>query len=145
MNTKNLILASLVGGAVSLIVANVPYISLVNLLLCVGFWGSAVLAVWLYFRMTGSVTLGQAVAIGTLAGFWAGLFGFLLSFIGLAGASALLNSYKSILPADAAFQMPPEAGMAFTIGGVCFDIVFGAIGGLVGGLIFRNRNKPAAG
>ena len=144
MNTKNLILASLVGGAVNLIIANVPFISLVNLLLCAGFWGSAVLAVWLYFRMTGSVTLGQAVAIGTLAGFWAGLFGFLLSFVGLAGASALLNSYKSILPADASVQMPADAGMAFTLGGVCFDIVFGTIGGLVGGLIFRNRNKPAA-
>ena len=116
-----------------------PILSLVNCLLCVSFWGSAVFAVWLYQRMTGSVTLGQAVAIGTLAGFWAGLFGFLLSFFGLAGASALLNSFKSFLPADASFQMPATSGMPFTLGSVCADIVFGTIGGLIGGLIFRNR------
>jgi hypothetical protein len=139
MNAKNLILASLVGGAVSLVVVNVPVLNLVNLLLCIGFWGSSVLAVWLYQRMTGSVTLGQAVAIGTLAGFWAGLFGFLLSFVGLAGASALINSFQSFLPADASIQMPSGSELAFTLGGVCFDIVFGTIGGLVGGLIFRNR------
>jgi hypothetical protein len=139
MNAKNLIIASLVGGAISLVLANVPVLSLINCLLCVGFWGSAVFAVWLYWRMTGSVTLGQAVAIGTLAGFWAGLFGFLLSFVGLAGAGALLNSYKSFLPADTSIQMPATSGIPFTLAGVCVDIVFGTIGGLIGGLIFRNR------
>jgi hypothetical protein len=139
MNTKNLILASLIGGVVSLLVANVPVVSLVNCLLCIGFWGSAVLAVWIYFRMTGSLTLGQAVAIGTLTGFWAGLFGFLLSFVGLAGAAALLNSYKSIIPANSSIQMPADSGLPFTIAGVCVDLVFGIIGGLIGGLIFRTK------
>jgi hypothetical protein len=139
MNAKNLIIASLAGAAVSLVLANVPILNLVNCLLCVGFWGSALFAVWLYHRMTGSVTLGQAVAIGTLAGFWAGLFGFLLSFVGLAGAGALLNSYKTFLPADTSIQMPAASGIPFTLAGVCVDLVFGSIGGLIGGLIFRNK------
>lgn len=139
MNAKNLIIASLVGAAASLVLVNVPVLNLVNCLLCVGFWGSAVFAVWLYHRMTGSVTLGQAVTIGTLTGFWAGLFGFLLSFVGLAGAGALLNSYQSFLPADASIQMPAASGIPFTLAGVCVDIVFGSIGGLIGGLIFRNK------
>jgi len=139
MNAKNMLIASLIGAALSLILANVPVLSLVNCLLCVGFWGSAVLAVWLYQRMTGSVTLGQAVAVGTLAGFWAGLFGFLLSFVGLAGAGALLNSYKAFLPADTSIQMPATSGILFTLAGVCVDIVFGTIGGLIGGLIFRTK------
>jgi hypothetical protein len=139
MNAKNLIIASLAGAVISLLLANMPVLSLVNCLLCVGFWGSAVFAVWLYQRMTGSVTLGQAVTIGTLAGVWAGLFGFLLSFVGVAGAAALVNSYKSVLPSSAGITMPPESGLPFTLAGVCVDIVFGAIGGLIGGLIFRNK------
>jgi hypothetical protein len=139
MNTKNLIIASLIGAAAGLVVNNVPFVNLVNCLLCIGFWGSAVLAVWIYLRMTGSLTLGQGVAIGALTGFWAGLFGFLLSFVGLAGAAALLNSYKLVAPQNASFQMPSESGIPFTLAGVCVDLVFGTIGGLIGGLIFRTK------
>src|SRR5512136_2209888 len=107
MNYKNLAIASLVGAAVSLIFANVPILSFTNCLLCAPFWASAMLAVWIYKRQTGSLTLGQAVMVGSVAGLAAGIVGFLLSFIGLAGGEALMNSYKSFVPADANLQIPP--------------------------------------
>ena len=43
---------------------------------CGGFWGSAIFAVWLYRRLTGAVTIRQAVNIGLLTGLLAGLLGF---------------------------------------------------------------------
>ncbi|MCJ7796332.1 MAG: hypothetical protein MUQ56_06140, partial [Thermoleophilia bacterium] len=64
MNTKNLLIASLVGGVAITLLANVPILNFINCLLCAGFWAGAILAVWLYKRQTGTVTLGQAVAVG---------------------------------------------------------------------------------
>ena len=50
MNTKQLLTASLVGGLVSLVLANAPFVNLINLLLCAGFWIGPIVAVWLYRR-----------------------------------------------------------------------------------------------
>jgi hypothetical protein len=145
MNTRNLLIASLLGGGLSLLLVNTPVVNLVNCLLCVGFWGPAILAVWVYKRLTGSVTLGQAVAIGALAGVWAGVIGFFLSFAGLAGAEGLLNSLRPLLPADSLpnleQQAPAGAGMLITLVGVLVDIALGALGGLIGGSLFKP--KPA--
>jgi hypothetical protein len=116
-------------------------LNFINYLLCAGFWGGAILAVWLYKRLTGSVTLSQATAVGTLAGVLAGLIGFLLSFTGLTGAQALLDSYAQFAPADAA-AMEPLAGVgaiAFNFLGLLTNIVFGAVGGLIGGAISKTR------
>ncbi|MCJ7513921.1 MAG: hypothetical protein MUO23_13280 [Anaerolineales bacterium] len=145
MNTKNLLIASLVGGLTITLLANVPILNFINCLLCAGFWGGAILAVWLYKRLTGSVTLGQGVAVGTLAGVLAGTFGFLLSFAGLAGAQALVNSYSQFLPPEAAMEPALSGSMSilFNLLGVVTNIVFGAIGGLIGGAIFKPR-APAS-
>ncbi len=141
MNTKNLLIAGLVGGLVITVLANVPILNFINCLLCAGFWGGAILAVWLYKRQTGSVTLGQAVAVGTLAGLFAGVIGFLLSFTGLTGAQALMDSYAQFVPSEAAASPPLEGAvaMAFNFLGLLTNIVFGAIGGLIGGAIFKPR------
>jgi len=149
MNTKNLLIASLVGGIATAFLSNVPIVNFVNCVVCAGFWLGPLFAVWLYRRQTGTVTLGQGVGIGTLAGVWAGILGFLLSLVGLAGAAALAHTYSQFLPADAGFD-PVAAGavsVAFNLVGVGFTILFGAIGGLIGGAIFQTRpasTVPAA-
>lgn len=149
MNTKTLLIASLIGGLVSTTLSNIPIINFVNCLLCAGFWGGALLAVWIYKRQTGAVTLGQAVIVGALAGVWAGIFGFALSLFGLAGAEALMKSYAQFAPKDAQIEMPARGvgSVLFNLAGVMVDIIFGAIGGLVGGLIYRAKPAvpPAAG
>jgi hypothetical protein len=144
MNTKNLLISSLVGGLVITVLANVPILNFINCLLCAGFWGGAILAVWLYKRQTGSVTLGQAVAVGTLAGLFGGVIGFLLSFTGWTGAQALMDSYAQFIPSDDAAAAPLEgvAAMAFNVLGLMTIIVLGAIGGLIGGAIFKTRTPP---
>ena len=138
MNAKNLLIASLVGAVASLLAVNVPFLNLINCLLCVGFWGSAILAVWLYARMTGAVTLKDAVIIGLATGLATGILGLALSFIGLAGGAALANSIQAVAP-DAQIDLPEGSGLIFNLAGVLVDIVFGAVGGLIGGLLFRKK------
>ena len=146
-NTRSLSLASLIAGVASTVVSNIPIINLVNCLLCAAFWGSGILAVWLYRRLAGAVTMRQAVVVGTLAGVWAGVFGFLLSFVGLAGASGLLNTVRPFLSAEdlagAGQALDPITAMLFNLAGVITNIVFGALGGLIGGAIFKPRPEAS--
>jgi NADPH-dependent curcumin reductase CurA len=140
MNVKNLAIAGLIGALVSLIFANVPILSFTNCLLCAPFWASAILAVWIYKRQTGTLTLGQGVIIGLVAGAAAGIVGFLLSFVGLAGGEAVMNTYKSFVPADTGMDIPSDVpSVLFNLCGIGVELVFGAIGGLIGGLLFRTQ------
>jgi hypothetical protein len=141
LNARNLLLASIVGGLVSTILCNVPILNLVNVLLCAGFWAGPLLAVWLYRRQSGSLSFGQGLGVGVLAGVWAGVFGFVLSLVGLAGAEALMRSYAQFASPDSGFDAPAAgaASVLFNLAGVAFNIVFGAIGGLIGGALFKTR------
>jgi hypothetical protein len=144
MNIKNLWIATLSGAAVSLLASNLPFIGFVNCLLCGAFWGSAIFAVWLYRRLSGTVSVRQGVRIGLLTGLVAGLVGFGLSFAGLAGAQGFLNSAQQFLPPDATQGMtdfPAWAGYIFNFLGVLFNLGFGALGGWIGGMIFNPKPK----
>jgi hypothetical protein len=147
MNTKHLLTASLIGGLISALLVNAPIVSWINLLICAGFWIGPVVAVWLYRRQAGTVTLGQAILIGMLAGAWHALFGVLLSPLGLAGAGGLLKDVQPWLSAgdqsDALNALTGVNGMMFNLVGSMFDIIFGFIGGLVGGAIFGPRRVTA--
>jgi hypothetical protein len=144
MNTRNLWIASLSGAALSLLASNLPILGFVNCLLCGAFWGSAIFAVWLYRRLSGTLTIRQGVNIGLLTGLLAGLIGFALSFAGLAGAQGFLNSAQQFLPADATQGMndlPAWAAWIFNFLGVLFNVGFGALGGWIGGMIFNPKPK----
>ncbi len=145
MNTRNLWIACLSGAALSLLVSNLPIIGLVNILCCAGFWGSAIFAVWLYRRQSGTPTTRQSVQIGVLTGLLAGLLGFALSFAGLSGAQGFLNTYGKLASPDAFKGMedlPAWAGIVFSLMGVLFEVGFGALGGLIGGALFNRSAKP---
>jgi hypothetical protein len=145
MNTRNLWIASLSGALLTTFVSNIPFIGFVNCLLCAGFWGSAIFAVWFYRRLSGSLTPRQAVIIGALTGLCAGVIGFLLSFVGLSGGQGILNSYSQFMPSNdtqSLKDLPAWAGIAFNLIGVVFNLAFGTLGGWLGGLIFKPRVKP---
>ena len=140
MNTKYLWIASLTGGLVSVALVNIPFVNLINLLLCAGFWIGPIVAVWLYRRMGGALTFGQAVLTGMLAAAWHALLGLLLSPLGLAGAGGMLNDLRPLMSAQDLPAMETAltglGGMLFNLVGVVIDLVFGLIGGLMGGAIF---------
>ena len=145
MNTRNLWIACLSGAVLTTLVSNLPIIGLVNCLLCAGFWGSAIFAVWLYRRLSGTPTTRQSVQIGVLTGLLAGLLGFALSFAGLSGAQGFLNTYGRLASPDAFKGMedlPAWAGIVFNLMGVVFNVGFGALGGLIGGALFNRSSKP---
>jgi hypothetical protein len=148
MNTKNLLVAALVGGVVTEVLTNVPILNLLGCVLCLSFWIGPLLAVWLYRRLQGEVTLGQGTGIGTLTGVIAGLIGFLLSFANLAGMSSFVNGVRPFLsPQDLQGVETAMSGpvvIVLNLVGVGITILFGAIGGLIGGAIFKPRNPPAA-
>lgn len=145
MNTKNLLIASLIGAVVTTFFANVPIINFINCLVCLPFWGGPLLATWFYKRQTGTMTLGQAVGIGVLTGVFAGLLGLIFSLVGMAGASGLVNQLEQYMPAE---SIPPElvaggAAIAFTLIGVITNVIFGLIGGLLGGAFFKDKTTAA--
>ena len=147
MNTKNLLTASLVGGLVSVLLANTPYVNLVNLLLCAGFWIGPIIAVWLYRRLEGRLTLREAIITGVLAGIWHGVLGLVLSPLGLAGAGGLLKDAQPFMSAqdwtNLETSLTGVGGLLFNLVGAGIDIVFGLVGGLIGGAIFGARRVTA--
>ena len=116
MNTKNLIVSSLIGGAVIAAISNIPVINLINCLLCIGYWGGAILAVWLYK--------------------------FVVGLVSLAGIGAALSAVEQVLPPD---SLGLESGfiesMALLINVlmIFLAIFLGALGGLIGGAIFQTK------
>lgn len=147
MNTKHLLIASLTGGLISTVLVNTPFVNWINLLVCAGFWIGPIVAVWLYRRQDGTVTLSQAMLIGMLAGVWHGLIGVLLSPLGLAGAGGMLNGLQQIVPAgdlsDLNATLTGIGGLLFNLAGILIDVAFGFIGGLVGGAFFSARRAVA--
>jgi hypothetical protein len=146
MNTKHLLTASLIGGVISIILTNTPYVNLINILFCAGFWIGPLVAVWLFRRMNGTLTIRESIFIGLLTGVCHGVFGLLLSPLGLAGAGGLLNEMQPVMSngdwAELETTLTGLGGLAFNLIGVAFDIVFGIIGGLVGSAIFHTRREP---
>jgi hypothetical protein len=147
MNSRNLWIACLSGAALTTLVSNLPIIGFVNCLLCAGFWGSAIFAVWLYRRLSGTPTVRQSAGIGALTGLLAGLLGFLLSFAGLAGAQGFMNTFSRFMSPEDLKGMeaiPAWGGIAFNLIGVLFNLLFGTLGGLIGGAIFNARRVSPA-
>ncbi len=140
MNVKNFWIASLSGAAMSLLATNLPIVSFVNCLACVGFWGSAIFAVWLYRRLGGTLTVGEGIRIGALSGLLAGLIGVLLSFTGLTGMQGLLSGLENTLPPGSLGDIPvipTWGGTIINLLGALMEVVFGIIGGWIGAAIFR--------
>ena len=143
MNTKNLLIASLAGGLISIVLVNTPFVNLINLLLCAGFWIGPIFAVWLYRRLGGALMLREAVITGLLAAAWHALFGLLLSPLGLAGAGGVLNELRPLVSAqdlpDLVAALTGLGGLLFNLVAVSFALTFGLMGGLIGGALFGAR------
>jgi hypothetical protein len=140
MNTKNLWIAALIGAVVTTFFANFPVINFLNCLVCLPFWGGPLLAVWFYKRQSGTMTMNQAISVGLLAGFLAGVFGFLFSLIGMAGAVSLIRQLNQFMQLEEIPVWLTGAGaLLFTLIGVITNVIFGLIGGMVGGAIWQDK------
>ena len=135
MNNRALLLSGVVGALVMVVLSNVPFLNLINCLLCAGVWLGGMAAVWFYRRQTGQpLTVGQGAIIGVVAG----LIGALLSSIvaSVFGADAM----QAVLDADPTGQTRSALGSfvggtaSFLVGFVINIILyplFGAVGGAI--------------
>jgi hypothetical protein len=146
MNTKNILITGLVGAIITLLLTNIPFVNLINCVICAGFWLGPLFATWLYKRMTGTLSTKEGIWVGVTAGAIAGVIGLVLSFVGLAGIAGLVNQLNTVMPAQDQIDMSGLEGDFFNIVGTLFgigiDIVIGAIGGYIGALLFKS--KPQA-
>lgn len=148
MNDKNLWIACLSGAVLTTLVSNVPFVDIVNILCFAGFWGGAIFAVWLFRQLTGTVSAPQSVRIGLLTGLLAGILGFALSFLGVSGLQGMMNELGGVLPAEDmqdVENIPLWGALVFNTCGVIFNVVFGMIGGWLGGLLFRSDRQVQKG
>ncbi len=145
MNRKSFWIACLSGAALTTLFSNIPYMGLLNCLLCAWFWGGAIFSVWLYKRQSGSVNSSLGLRIGAITGLIAGILGFLLGFVGLAGVDALMNSASAFMSSSdlqQANEIPAWAGWIVNLIGVIFNIGFGALGGWIGGTLLKPKAVP---
>jgi hypothetical protein len=143
VNRNNLLIAALIGAAINTVLSNTPFVNLINVLLCIGFWGGSVVAIWYYSTRSGKVTLKQGLIIGLVTGLFSGLFGFVLSLFGWAGIRGLTDVFNQFGSADSQQginDLLAGAGkILFNLCGVFVNIIMGGLGGLIGGLIFRKK------
>lgn len=147
MNQKNMWIAAASGAVLTTLLSDLPLIMMVNCLVCVGFWGSSFFSVWLYWRLNGEVSVREAVRIGLLTGVLAGLLSLLLSFAGVSGVEGFVNNLGPLMSAEdvqGLNEVPGWAILLLNLLGVGFNIVFGMLGGWIGGAIFNRGAKPAA-
>jgi hypothetical protein len=146
LNTKNILITGLVGAVITLLLTNIPFVNLVNCVICAGFWVGPLFATWLYKRMTGTLSTKEGIWVGVTAGAIAGVIGLLLSFVGAAGAAGMINQLNTVMsPEDQIDMSGLEGGflnIVLTFFGIIFDIIVGAIGGFIGSAIFKD--KPQA-
>lgn len=158
----------LIGGVAMALISNIPLLNLVNLLCCAGIMGGAVLGVFFYQRSFPAglaFTVRDGVVIGVLAGLVGALLNLAVFAMEILAASDLsvsfqialneieqqfedagqsaefmdtLDQVRRILMDMAAHPWSLVAVMG-VVSGIQYTL-FGLLGGLIGGNIFKTKN-----
>ena len=149
---KNYFTSSLLGGVVLGLLSSIPYLNIGNLFCCLWVVGGGVLAAYLFWGENKQITTGQ----GALVGFFAGLWGALVSAI-LGGILWLFlaDTYMSQIyqalneqdiPAESMeFMTTIFSGNPFLIAGVYLvsslivNSIFATLGGLICAAILKKK------
>jgi hypothetical protein len=139
MNTRHLLIASVIGALVTTTFSNAPFLNQLNCLIFLPFWIGPLLAAWFYKYQTGRITPEDGITVGTVTGLFAGFLGFLWVAGGL-GLAAQIREYSpsGLMPADLWVGSAPTL---FTLAGVLIHAIFGAIGGAIAGVIFSRKKR----
>ena len=147
MNTKNLLIASAIGAVATTVVVSIPFVNFLVCLVCLPLWGGPLLATWIYKRQNGTMPMNHAIAVGVVTGVFAAVLSFIAGLVlGPATSAALMNLLQQYMPAGGAPLSPVSASptLGSLVFGVLVDAVFGLIGGLIGGSVFKEKAIPPA-
>jgi hypothetical protein len=154
----------LIGGGAMTVISVVPFLNWINCACCAGIMGAAVLGVWFYkksFPLDMPFTVGDGAIIGTLSGLIGGVFTSILEFLMLgAGSGDLTYQLEEVFDQaemqatdpvalesarEMLMQLAANPFMLFIIA-LIFALVifvgFGALGGVIGGNIFKTKIIP---
>ncbi len=158
----------LIGGGAMAAISTIPGLNLINCACCAGIMGAAVLGVWFYrksFPADMPFTVGDGAAIGALSGIVGGVLSVLLQMVTLGLFSPEFSvqmqdtfdkafSDAEVQAADpAAVESVRELFMSLAANPLLLILVvlafavilyvgFGALGGVIGGNIFKTKIIP---
>jgi len=148
MNTRSLLISAAIAGVLAAVLSTVPIISLVNCLLCGWLWMAGIFAVFMYRNQSHDyVDPGRGALIGVLTGLVGAVIAIILTLIFQPAAAAALPpetvaQLEEQLGEGAAILTNPATSIGISIiSNLILYPLFGALGGLIGGAIFKN--KPA--
>lgn len=146
---QSIILGGLVAGLLS-----TSYLGLINMLCCAGVIIGALVAVW-HYTDTNELTIkaGQGAVIGLLAALVGWVIALILNFVlikagirsDLIFSQFILDRLGDSMPPDAYDSMIDQMESPITLAGylgnslmgIPFSLVFGAVGGAIGAVIFK--------
>jgi hypothetical protein len=150
MNARSLWLSVLIAGALIALLGNLPFVNLVNCLLCIWVWVGGSIAVYFYRRFQGGAapTPAQGAGLGALSGLAGAILGF---FVFLVTGPLLTSIFRGLAQSLQVQGMPlePSAGgntaaaFVFLLVDAVLYPLFGALGGLVTASLMKERKAPA--
>lgn len=151
MNTRSFLLSALIAGAVLGTLANLPLLNLINCVLCLWVWLGGIFAVWLYrrYQPAQALTPGQGAGLGAVAGVIGVLVGTVVYALTSAITMPMMNTIAQALQIEGTEAlggggfpaMLLTTGIFFCINLVLYPL-FGAIGGLIAGSIWKTAKTP---
>ncbi len=149
MNTRYLLISAAITGALSALLSLVPYVSLVNCLVCGWLWLGGIAAVWFYRQISGeAVTSRNGLILGLVSGLFGAVVATLMSVFTRGGSSSLPAAQIAQIEQQFGSQAVTilraleDPATTFTIGLVVNLVtypLFGLIGGLIGAAIWKPR------
>jgi hypothetical protein len=153
MNTRSLFLSAGIAGLIIGVLSGIPFVNIVNCLLCTWVWAGGILAVYLYQRNEPTALMvkpEQGALLGAIAGVIGAIVVTILgAIIGGAGNAALISMIQDNPQLQEQFgdylgQLAVQGGFSL-LGLMCNSVIyaaFGAIGGLIGAAVLKPKASP---
>jgi hypothetical protein len=149
MNSRSFLLSTLIAGLLIGIFGNLPLLNLINCFLCLWVWIGGILAVVFYRQFQqgrADLTVAQGAGLGALAGLIGAVVGAVVFAVTSRLSFPIFDALSRFFEFGSDFALP-GAGfweivtttlVFLVIDGILYPI-FGALGGMIGASILRNR------
>lgn len=147
MNTRSVILSTLIAGIAIALFGNLPVLNIVNCALCAWVWIGGALSVLLYRRFEGGrpvLSAGQSAGLGALSGFIGTVIGAVVFLLTSSLSLPIMNALARALQVEGALSnggLLENAGVAFGffIADAILYPLFGALGAMIAANITREQ------
>ncbi len=153
MNTRSVLLSTLIAGAAIALFGNLPLLNIVNCALCAWVWIGGALSVILYRRFEGGkavLSAGQGAGLGALSGFIGAVIGIFVFILTSSLSLPVMNALAQALQVEGDIPLPTSgllgnlgAAFGFFIADAILYPLFGALGALIATNLTRETKAAA--